>query len=60
MRILSLLAGVCLMAATLAAAGIDGKWDAKVKSPRGEQQYAFMFKADGMNLTGTVSGGRRR
>lgn len=58
MRILSLLAGVCLMAATLAAAGIDGKWDAKVKSPRGEQQYAFMFKADGMNLTGTVSGGR--
>ena len=58
MRIFSLLAGVCLMAATLAAAGIDGKWDAKVESPRGEQQYVFMFKADGMNLTGTVNGGR--
>lgn len=57
MRILSLLAGVCLMAATLAAAGVDGKWEAKVQSPRGEQQYAFLFKADGETLTGTVSGG---
>jgi hypothetical protein len=58
MRILSLLAGVCLMAATLAAAEVDGKWEATVQSPRGEQQYAFMFKADGETLTGTVNGGR--
>lgn len=58
MRILSLLAGVCLMAATLVAAGVDGKWEAKVQSPRGEQQYAFLFKADGEVLTGTVNGGR--
>lgn len=58
MRILSLLAGVCLMAATLAAAGVDGKWEATVQSPRGEQQYAFLFKADGETLTGTVTGGR--
>ncbi len=58
MRILSLLAGVCMMAATLAAAGIDGKWEATVQSPRGEQQYAFMFKAEGESLTGTVTGGR--
>lgn len=58
MRILSLLAGVCLMAATLAAASIDGKWEGTVQSPRGEQQMTFTFKADGMNLTGTVAGGR--
>ena len=58
MKILSLLAGVCMMAATLAAAGVDGKWEAKVTSPRGEQQYAFMFKADGETLTGTANGGR--
>lgn len=58
MRILSLLAGVCMMAATLAAAAVDGKWDAKAQTPRGEQQYVFLFKADGESLTGTVTGGR--
>lgn len=58
MRILPLLAGICMMAATLAAAGVDGNWEAKVQSPRGEQQYAFVFKADGEALTGTVDGGR--
>src|SRR5690606_26169271 len=42
----------------LAAAGVDGKWEATVESPRGEQQYAYMFKADGESLTGTVNGGR--
>jgi hypothetical protein len=58
MKVLSLLAGLCMMAATLAAAGVDGKWDAKVPTPVGERQYVFLFKADGESLTGTVSGGR--
>jgi hypothetical protein len=52
------LAGICLMAATLAAAGVDGKWDASIEGRQGAQAYAFMFKADGANLTGTVNGGR--
>ena len=58
MRIFPIVAGVCMMAATLAAAGVDGKWEATVQSPRGEQQYTFVFKADGESLTGTVNGGR--
>jgi hypothetical protein len=45
-----------MMAATLAAAGVDGKWEATVQSTRGEHQYAFLFTADGESRTGTVNG----
>ncbi len=38
----------------LKAAGIDGKWQAEIESPRGAQTVVFELKAEGGTLTGTV------
>ena len=38
----------------LRAAGVDGKWEAEVDSPRGPVVLAFDLKSDGEALTGTI------
>ncbi len=49
--------GVPLAAVTLpkaSAAGVDGKWEAEIETPRGPTVIAFTLQADGESLTGTV------
>ncbi len=53
----TLLAAICAcsFAVSLAAADVNGKWEAIVETRRGEQQITFEFQADGEELTGSVS-----
>ena len=52
--LLSLLLALTMAAA---AAGVTGKWVAQVPGRNGQaREQTFNFKADGANLTGTVSG----
>lgn len=44
-----------LVAATAAAADIDGKWNSTVDSPQGQINLVWEFKAEGEKLTGTMS-----
>lgn len=49
--------GVPLAAVTLpkaSAAGVDGKWEAEIETPRGPMVIAFTLQADGESLTGTL------
>jgi hypothetical protein len=45
---------MALLAATLAAADINGKWKGPMQA--GDRELTFDLKADGARLTGTVSG----
>src|SRR5581483_6127708 len=59
MRGLQLLLAGCLMAAALWAADATGKWTAEIQGRKGNNMTVTMnLKADGNNLTGTVSGRR--
>jgi hypothetical protein len=52
-----ILAGALLLASTAAfAANVDGKWTGSIDSPNGPVQISYVFKADGMKLTGTTMG----
>jgi hypothetical protein len=44
-----------LVALPAMAAGIDGKWEAKVDSPMGSVALALEFKSEGEKLTGTIA-----
>jgi hypothetical protein len=57
-RSMYLLAGV-LLAASLWAADVTGKWTAEMRGPQGNTRQTSMdLKADGNTLTGTVEGMR--
>jgi hypothetical protein len=52
-----ILACALLLASTAAfAAGVDGKWMGSIDSPSGPVQITYVFKAEGMKLTGTSTG----
>ena len=43
-----------LFAAVGFAADIDGRWEGSMSSPNGDMPIAFVLKADGAKLTGSV------
>ena len=48
---------VCATALSAFAADVNGKWKATYETPNGQtMQSLFDFKAEGSNLTGTVTG----
>lgn len=54
-----LLVAFTLLATTLVAADVTGKWSAQVPGREGQtREQIFNLKADGSKLTGTVEGGR--
>ena len=55
---LTLLSVFALVSIAFAQGGIDGKWEAKVTTQRGEQTTTFEFKNAGGTVTGTVSAGQ--
>jgi hypothetical protein len=50
------LAALLLFAFSALAADVDGKWTGSVSTPNGDFPQAFTFKADGANLTGSMTG----
>jgi hypothetical protein len=46
-----------LGSAAALAADISGKWTAHFTTPIGEQNYTYVFQADGSKLTGTINNG---
>lgn len=57
MKILRVLSLGCVAAAVMLAADVTGKWTAEVQGRGGNTMTVTMnLKADGSNLTGTVSG----
>ena len=56
MRIRALVLGMLLLAASAAAADIDGKWTGSIDTPNGAAAIGFTFKADGATLTGSTTG----
>lgn len=57
----SLAVAALVLVFTLAAradSAVAGKWTAEVQGRNGSQTQTFTFKADGNNLTGSVSGGQ--
>lgn len=56
MNIRILLAGFVLMATSVFAADIDGKWAGNIETPGGAITLAYTFKADGAVLTGSMTG----
>ncbi|MBI3697646.1 MAG: hypothetical protein HY238_22785 [Acidobacteria bacterium] len=56
-RLVLWFAAVLLVVATASAADVTGKWTAQVPGRGGEtRETTFTFKADGMKLTGSMSG----
>lgn len=53
-----LAAAVAVSVSVLAQNAVDGKWSGEVQGGRGPQQLTITLKADGGNLTGSVTGGR--
>ena len=54
----TLLSVFALVSIAFAQGGIDGKWEAKTQTQRGEQTITFEFKNAGGNVTGTVTTGQ--
>jgi len=55
-RALTLVGSFVLLAATLQAADISGKWKGQFQGGDTTRELAFDFKAEGEKLTGTVTG----
>jgi hypothetical protein len=51
-----LLVTALLLASSVFAADVDGKWAGTLSTPMGDVPVAFTLKADGKTLTGTTSG----
>ena len=51
-----LLAIALLLAGSVFAADVDGKWSGTMSTPNGDVPVAFTFKADGATLNGTTAG----
>ena len=45
-----------LLASSVFAADVDGKWAGNMSTPMGDIPVAFTFKADGATLNGTTAG----
>jgi hypothetical protein len=45
-----------LLASSVFAADVDGKWAGTMSTPMGDVPVAFTFKADGKTLNGTTAG----
>ena len=58
-RLLRLTTLVLALALSAAAADVTGKWVGQVQGRNGAQEITMNLKADGSNLTGTVTGGGR-
>jgi hypothetical protein len=56
MRIRALVLGIVLIATSAYAADVDGRWSGSLSTPGGDFPIAFVFKADGAKLTGTMIG----
>jgi hypothetical protein len=54
----TLLSVFALVSIAFAQGGIDGKWEAKQTTQRGEVTITFEFKNAGGNVTGTVTQGQ--
>src|SRR5262245_29217127 len=54
----TLLSVFALVSIAFAQGAIDGKWEAKMTTQRGEQTLTFEFKNAGGNVTGTVTTGQ--
>jgi hypothetical protein len=52
----AILAALLLLGFSALAADVDGKWTGSVSTPNGDFPQAFTFKADGANLTGSMTG----
>jgi hypothetical protein len=56
-RLVSALVLGCILAVSLSAADVSGKWRAEFTTPDGTQRVnTFTFKVEGDKLTGTVAG----
>ncbi len=53
---MKLLAIALLLAGSVFAADVDGKWTGTMSTPNGDIPVAFAFKADGAMLNGSTSG----
>ena len=53
MRLLTL---ALLLASSVFAADVDGKWTGTMATPNGDVPVAFTFKADGAKLNGSTAG----
>ena len=55
-RMCALVFGLILLTSSVFAADVDGKWTGTLTTPGGDVPIAFVFKADGDRLTGTMTG----
>jgi len=55
MRLPKLVIGSLLLAVSVFAADIDGKWAGTISTPNGDFPQTFTFKADGGALSGSLS-----
>src|SRR5437764_15265139 len=53
---MKLLAIALLLASSVFAADVDGKWTGTMATPNGDFPVAFTFKADGATLNGSTAG----
>ena len=56
MKLLLSIFTTLVCAAVMFAADVTGKWTGTVETPNGTRDVTMNLKADGSNLTGTVSG----
>ena len=56
MKFLLPLAAFLLLAVSVSAADVDGKWTGSVSTPNGDFPVTFNFKADGAMLNGSMAG----
>jgi len=56
MRTALLTCGVMLVATLAWAADVDGKWSGSIETPMGPAAIEFVFKADGVALSGSTTG----
>ena len=56
MKVFTLVTVLLLMAVSVFAADVDGKWAGTVSTPNGDIPQAFTFKADGATLSGAMAG----
>ncbi|HTW67181.1 MAG TPA: hypothetical protein VME17_21325 [Bryobacteraceae bacterium] len=56
MKFLLPVAAFLLLAVSVSAADVDGKWTGSVSTPNGDFPVTFNFKADGHMLNGSMAG----
>ena len=54
MRLHTLVLGFLLLAVSVFAADVDGKWSGTISTPNGDFPQTFNFKADGAKLSGSL------